>query len=469
MIERQYIDLFTQNRQLLCDNSAEPLNALRDEAFSDFRRLGFPTRKTERYRYTDVPSVFAPDYGLNLSRLHFPLDPRKAFACSVPNLSTSLYFVVGDELFTEALPPQGAVAAPQEKQLEGRGSLRISAPAEGVVVTSLRKASSELPSLLRERYGKLARTSDDALTALNTMLAQDGLLVYVPRDTEVTRPIQVVNILRADVDMMVNRRVLVVVEAGARASLLFCDHAADERDFLTTQVMEVFVGRGASLELCELEQTHAANNRVANMYVEVSEGASLTLDSVTLHNGLTLGRTEVTLAGEGAEVEMHGCVVADKRQAVDLGTFIDHRARGCRSEELYKYVLDDEAVCAFAGKVLVREGAEKTVSNEVNANLCSSRSARMYTQPMLEIYADDVKCSHGSTVGQIGEQALFYMRQRGISEEEARMLLKFAFVSEVLDKVKPEPLRSSLRLLTEKRLRGELAACEGCNICGAGR
>ena len=135
------------------------------------------------------------------------------------------------------------------------------------------------------------------------------------------------------------------------------------------------------------------------------------------------------------------------------------------SNELYKYVLDDEATGAFAGKVLVRHGAQHTTSQETNQNLCATKQARMFTQPMLEIYADDVKCAHGSTVGQLNDAALFYMRQRGISEKEAKLLLEFAFVNEVIDQIKLEPLRDRLHHLVEKRFRGELSKCEGCKMC----
>ena len=162
---------------------------------------------------------------------------------------------------------------------------------------------------------------------------------------------------------------------------------------------------------------------------------------------------------------MNGCVIADKTQHVDNNTLIDHQVSNCQSNELYKYVLDDSAVGAFAGRILVREGAQKTVSNETNANLCATSSARMYTQPMLEIYADDVKCSHGSTVGQISDAALFYMRQRGIPEKEARLLLKSAFITEVIETIPFEALRDRLHYLVDKRLRGELSKCEGCKLC----
>ena len=186
---------------------------------------------------------------------------------------------------------------------------------------------------------------------------------------------------------------------------------------------------------------------------------------ITLHNGTTRNRLDLTLKGEGAECQCYGCVVADKQQHVDNNTLIVHQAPHCTSNELYKYVLDDHASGAFAGKVLVEHGAQKTNSQMTNQNLMATREAHMNTQPMLEIYADDVKCAHGSTVGQLNDAALFYMQQRGISLQEAKTLLQNAFINEVVDKMKLEPLRDRLHHLVEKRFRGELNKCEGCKLC----
>ena len=314
-------------------------------------------------------------------------------------------------------------------------------------------------------YGALADSSEDGITALNTMLAQDALLIYVPKNVKVDRAIQVINILRSDVELMVNRRVLVVLEQGADAKLLFCDHAADDRNFLATQVVEVFVGENAHLDMTCLEETHYKNVRVSNVYIDQKANSRVDHNVITLHNGVTRNRTDLVFSGEGAECYMNGCVIADKEQRVDNNTLIDHKVPHCDSHELYKYVLDDKAVGAFAGRVLVRKDAQKTTSQETNQNLCATKECRMYTQPMLEIYADDVKCAHGSTVGQLNDKALFYMQQRGVSLEEARTLLQNAFIGEVIDRIQVEPLRDRLRHLVEKRFRGELNKCEGCKLC----
>lgn len=443
--EQQYIDLYTEASEMIKSHSAEPLNAVRDRAFADFKAQGFPTRKVERYKYTDMAALFAPDYGLNLNRLAIPVNPYDAFKCDVPNLSTSLYFIVNDSFYSQKLP-------------------QVQLPA-GVIVDSLGHIAAEKPDFIAKYYARIAATHEDAVTALNTMLAQDGLFVYVPKNVKVDRTIQIINILRADVDLMVNRRVLIVMEQGAEAKLLFCDHATDDRKFLSTQVIEAYVGDNVSLELNCLEETHLKNVRVSNVYIEQQANSRVNHNVITLHNGVTRNRLDLVFKGEGAECHCNGCVVADKQQHVDNNTLIDHQVPHCTSNELYKYVLDENAVGAFAGRVLVRHGAQKTISQETNQNLCVTKTARMYTQPMLEIYADDVKCAHGSTVGQLNDAALFYMQQRGISLKEAKLLLEFAFINEVIDKMELEPLRDRLHHLVEKRFRGELNKCEGCKLC----
>lgn len=443
--ELQYIELYRGQRSLIHQYSAPAMNALRDSAASDFQRLGLPTRKQERYRYTDMQALFAPDYGLNLRRLAIPVDPYEAFRCDVPNLSTQLYFVVNDAF-------------------HGVSSPNNSLP-EGVEVGSLKTYAEEHPDFVAAHYGQLAHTADDAVTALNTMLAQDGLLIHVAANVKADKAIQVINILRSDVALMANRRVLIAVDEGAEATLLFCDHAADDLPFLTTQVVEVFMGERSSLQLYCLEETHYRNTRVSNVYIDQQAQSQVHHGSITLHNGISRNSLHVALRGEGASCTLNGCVIADKEQHVDNNTLIDHIACSCTSRELYKYVLDEKAVGAFAGKVLVRPGAQHTESQETNQNLCATPDARMYTQPMLEIYADDVKCSHGSTVGQLNDAALFYMQQRGISQKEAKTLLQQAFVGEVIDQIALAPLRDRLRYLVEKRFRGELNKCDGCKLC----
>jgi len=447
--EQQYIELYNQAREIIFAHAPEAMNVVRDEAFENFKVQGFPSKKVERYKYTDIQKLFEPDYGVNLNRLKIPVDPYEAFRCDVPNLSTSLYFVVNDIFHCDNTP---------------KGHLP-----EGVIIGSMR----DYPAIVSKYYAKLAETNKDAITALNTMLAQDGILVYVPKNVKVDRAIQVINILKATPnnaqrvvpDLMVNRRVLIVLEEGAEIKMLFCDHAADDRHFLATQVIEAYVGENASLDLYCMEETHHKNVRLSNVYIDQQANSRVNHNVITLHNGITRNKLDLVFSGEGAECQCYGCVIADKQQHVDNNTLITHKVAHCTSNELYKYVLNNKATGAFAGRVLVEHGAQKTSSQMTNQNLTATKEARMYTQPMLEIYADDVKCAHGSTVGQLNDAALFYMRQRGISLEEAKLLLQNAFINEVVDKMELEPLRDRLHYLVEKRFRGELNKCSGCKMC----
>ena len=443
--EKQYIDLYNETQGMIKQHSCDVLNKVRDKAFEDFKRQGFPTKKMERYKYTDISKLFAPDYGLNLQRLKMPINPYEEFKCDVPDLNTSLYFVVNDQVYTDQLP---------KPQLN-----------DGIVVDSFLNALKTHSEIITKHYAKLADTAKDALTAFNTMLAQDGLFVYVPKDVKADRTIQVINILRSDVNLMLNRRILIVLEDGAELSMLFCDDSADDRKFLATQVIEAYVGNNAKLELNCLEETHLKNVRISNVYIDQQKNSRVSHNIITLHNGVTRNKLDLTFSGEGSECFLNGCVVADKHQHVDNNTVINHSVGNCTSNQLYKYVLDDHAVGAFAGLVYVAKDAQKTLSHEVNQNLCASSTAHMYTQPMLEIYADDVQCNHGSTVGQLNNAALFYMQQRGIDKREAKLLLEFAFVNEVIDKMELVPLRDRLHHLVEKRFRGELDKCRGCQLC----
>lgn len=402
--EKQYIDFYREASGMISSRSCPVMNAAREVAFQTFCAQGFPSRKVERYRYTDVQSDFAPNYGISLAPLQ--LD-------DMPFCST------------------------------------------------LSQADERLSAL----YGQVADAADP-IVSLNTMLSVDTLLIHIPRGAHPQHPIQISHLLKGSVDdVMVNRRVLIVLDECAQADIVITERSYDQRHFLTNQVIEVVCADDSILNLYEIEETHLLCTRYSSLFVRQGRNSRVSHTSLTLFNGHTRNRVDVRLQGEGSEVMLNGCVIADKMQRVDNNTLIDHQVGHCTSRQLYKYVLDDSAVGAFAGRILVCEGAQKTVSQETNANLCSARTARMYTQPMLEIYADDVKCSHGSTVGQMDDAALFYMQQRGISEPEARLLLKSAFITEVIEAIPMETLRDRLQVLVDKRLRGELSKCEGCKLC----
>ena len=448
--EKQYIDIFTQQEDVIRHHASECMNALRTQAFADFERLGFPSLKNENFCYTDISQAFAPDYGLNLNRLMAQINTADVFSCDVPNMSSQLYFVVNDSFCEDSLPVS---------------KMPASKLPEGVFAGGMNLFAERYPDIAARYYGKIANTSDDAITAFNTMFAQDGFVIYVPRDIKVERTIQLVNIFRSQANIMANRRILVIMEPRSEAKLLVCDHNVDNIKSLATQVIEIFAEEGAFFDYYDIEESTVSNTRFSSLYVEQSALSNVLVNGITLNNGLSRNNYRINLNGERAETILCGMAIQDRSQHVDTYTHITHAMPHCKSTELFKNVLDDRSICVFSGRILVKEGADKTEAYQTNRNMCLTREARVYSKPQLEIYADDVKCSHGMTTGQLDENALFYMQSRGISRDEARMLLSVSFTSDVIENVRLTPLRDRLQYLVEKRFRGESARCEKCNIC----
>ena len=440
---QEYITLFLQNRELIEKPCAGLLNSERAMAFAKFRETEFPKAKEENWLHTDIEKRFAIDYGMNLGRIVSDTKPKEFFTCDVPNLKTQKAYLVNDSF----IPSTGTAPLP-----------------EGVILESLNMIAEKHPELLKPYYNRLAENGD-SVVQFNTTFVQDGIVLYLPAGTVIEDTIQIVSLLQSKVGILTNRRLLVILGEGSRASLLLCDHSAQNEQSLSTQVAEVFIGRGAHLDIYELEETASNNTRLGNLFVKQEADSSFNHCNITLTNSFTRNYTTVSLEGEGAEANLSGLIIGDKKQHIDNRTLVDHKVARCTSNEIYKYILDEESTGVFAGKMLIRPNAQQTVSQQTNRNLCLTSCAHMYAQPQLEIYADDVKCSHGSTVGQLDENAHIYMPQRGIQADEARHLLMYAFAGEVIENIKLEALRDRLHILIEKRFRGELNHCKGCNLC----
>ena len=378
---QQYLDLFASQRTVIEEGSCPVMNAERQTAFDNLQQHGLPTQKVERYKYTDLEKVLAPDYGLNLKRIPLSVNPYEVYRCSIPKMSADVAYVVND------------------------------------TVVPAKLSFRENAEFIKPYYNRLATQQRDAVSELNTMLAQDGILIHIPAGKKLERPLQIVNVSAATIDFMSNRRVLIVAEEGAEGTILFCDESPTEQRSLTTQVVEIFAGKNSKLHLYSLEETADTHTHLSNMYIEQQERSEVTFNGMTLHNGTTRNLMDVHLVGRHAAINAYGAVIANAQEHVDN-----------------------------------------------NILICVSPEARAYAQPMLEIYADDVKCNHGSTVGKLDENALFYMRQRGIPEQEARLLLQHAFINDVLQHVTLEPLRERLSHLVELRFRGELRHCDGCKM-----
>lgn len=445
MIENQYIDIFNQYRDKIDSKSALGLNNLREKALESFKKQGFPTKKLEDYLYLDVSAEFMPDFGLNINRVPFEGNPYITFRCEIPNMTTNLYFVLND-LFHEEHTPH--VQYPK-----------------GVFVGSLKKFAEQQPEIFSKHYGQIADLDNNGIIAFNTMFAQDGFVVYVPKGVIVEEPIQLINILKSEFNYLVNRRVLIIAEDDAQVKLLVCDHTVDEAQFLVTQVTEIYAGKNAIVDCYDMEENSDKVTRLTNTFVVQEQTSNVLVNNITLNTGVSRNNYNVKLNGEHAEAYVCGMVIADRKQYVDNFAFLDHAKPHCTSTQLFKYVLQDEAKGAFCGRILVEKDAQKTMAYQSNNNLCISPDARMYAKPQLEIYADDVKCSHGLTTGQLDEEALFYLRSRGIGYDAAKLMLMQAFTAGVLEHVRIPRLRERLQDLVEKRFRGESARCGNCMVC----
>lgn len=442
---QQYINLYTQNADAISAGSPQPLNAMRQAALKALADASLPHKGDEDYEATDIDAAFAPDYGLNINRVDFAGNPAESFRCDVPNMSTCMYFVYNDMFHPGATARIGT---------------------SGIVVESFREAAVNHPDLLRRHYGTVAPCSKPEV-ALNTLLAQDGILIYIPDNVVAPKPIQLVNIFNASMPLMAVRRLLIIVGENAQAKFLSCDHTQTKGiKYLNSQVIEIIAKPNSTFDYYDLEESSADTTRVSSLYVNQQQGSNVLIDGITLLNGLTRNDYRFEVNGSHAETHLLGMTIAGGTQHVDNHTFISHNAPSCKSNEMFKYVLNENAVGAFAGKILVQPGCPKIDAYQGNRNLCASPTAKMYTKPQLEIYTDDVKCSHGSTVGQLDQEAMFYMRTRGISEPVAENLLMQAFMADVIDAVRLDVLKDRLHHLVEKRFQGSLASCNACHADG---
>jgi Fe-S cluster assembly protein SufD len=441
-MQQQYIEFFRTYRQQIDEACAPLLNSFREEAFASFQRNGLPGYPPENYRHTDVAGLLDENFGFYLNHSGREIYPHKVFHCNVPNLNSIKHFVVNGHFLEE----------------KNRNNLP-----QGVFSGSLNVFAEQYSALFSKYYNRQAGQEEDGLAAFNTMFVQDGYVLYVPQNVIIEKPIQLTNISDGHLNSLTNRRIIVILENGAQAKLLVCDHTADDKSLLaTTQVVEIYAGENARFDFYELEESSLNTIRLTENFIQQAASSEVIVNTITLSNGVTRNNYRIDLTGKRAETHLYGMAIADVQQRIDNFTHINHRVSECRSNELFKYILDDEATGTFCGKIIVLPDAQKTEAYQNNRNLLGSSKCRMYSKPQLEINADDVKCSHGMTTGQLNEAALFYMRSRGIPKEEAVLLLKFAFTNDVIQGIRLEGLRDRLKLLIEKRFRGELIKCQGC-------
>jgi len=446
-IADRYLSIYTENIEKISGNSSAYINSFRKEAFEKFRELGVPTRKDEAYKYTNLNIFFDHDYKNYFIPVTSDFVRAEEFRCDVADLDTH-----GIVLLNGFYPTING----KLRQLPG-----------GIVVGSLNEAAAKYPDLVREHYGKYADSKTDGLIHLNTALAPDGMFIYIPAGAVLSKPVQIVNLVYSEEDIFNQHRNLIIVEKNAEASVLVCDHTLSPNKFLTNAVTEVYVGENSHFDLIRVQNEHNNAGKITHTFIHQEKNSVASSNNMTLHGGLVRNSTYHYLGGQGADTMSYGLFLTDKWQHVDNYVNVDHAFPNCTSNQLFKGVLDDMSTGSFNGRILVRQDAQGTMAYQRNNNILLTDDAKMDSKPQLEIFANDVKCSHGATVGQLDEDALFYLRSRGIETHEARLMLMFGFAHEVIQNIKIEALRERLDGLVIQRLRGELSRCASCVVkCG---
>lgn len=443
-MNEKYIALFMEKEDLLREASPSYLMDIRHDAIERFGATGLPDHKDELYRYTSMQKVFEPGYNMLFQPGKVDLRVEDIFTCDVPDLDVRLEIILNGFYLDR-----------------GTGLTRLD---NGIIIGSLSEAMKKHPDLVKQYYARHAGRDTDGLVALNTAFALDGLFLYVPKGQVLEMPLQVVHLPMTGLDTLLHYRNLIILEDQAEAELIICDHTLSPFRFLTNSVTEIHASEGAQFHYSRIQNEHLNSNLITNLFIEQERDSFVNSTTVSLHGGLIRNNTHVLLDAEGAENRTFGLFFADRSQHIDNYVNIDHARPNCISNQLFKGILDDQATGAFNGRILVRQDAQKTLAYQTNNNILMSDEARMNTKPQLEIYADDVKCSHGATTGQLDEEGLFYMQSRGIPRQEARLLMLYAFAHEVIDNIRVTPLKDRINFLVNQRLRGELSRCNNCSL-----
>ena len=423
-------------------------SGLRDKAINQFDKLGFPHTKLEEWRFTSLSAVLKNDYSICLENTGGNVDVEKFFHCNVADLDTYTAILLNGWFVYKNAP--------------------VTKFPDGTIIGSLLHAMKEFPELVKKHYGKYSDIDNNAFDALNTAFAQDGIFIFVPDNVGVDKPIQIIDILNRQENVLVQLRNLVIVGKNSKLTLVHCDDIFSHNPTLTNSLTEIFVDENAVVDHYKMQNNNNHSALIATTYFHQENNSRVTTNTITLNGGLIRNNLNVAVNGEGCETNLYGIYLADRNQLVDNHTFVDHIKPNSTSKELFKGVIDEQAKAVFSGRILVRKEAQKTNAFQANKNLLLTDEATVNTKPNLQIYADDVKCSHGATVGQLDQDAMFYMRSRGIGEDNAKMLLMYAFADEVVTKISIDALREKICRLVNKRLKGELSICDQCVLhCGS--
>ena len=404
---------------------AKGIHAVRKAALKRFTELGFPTLRHEDWRFTNVAPLAKIPF-----KLVTPGESREVSAAEVERAS----FQVGTShrlVFVNGF-------------YEPRLSSLLKLPA-GVTIGSLAKAMESQPEWIESHLAKYAGFQNQAFTALSTAFIRDGAFVSIPKGKIIEEPIYLLFLTTSDGEGSVaHPRNLILVGENSQVKVVEAYVGLEEEAYFTNAVTEVLAGENAFIDHYKLQRESKEAFHVATLQVQQNRSSNFSTHYVGLGGALVRNEIRVVLDGEGCETTINGLYMAGGRQHMDNHTVLDHARPHCASHELYKGILDGKAHGVFNGKIFVHQDAQKTDAKQTNQTLLLSEDAVINTKPQLEIYADDVKCTHGATVGQLDEEGIFYLRTRGIGLEQAKNLLTFAFANAVIERIKIEPLRNQL-------------------------
>jgi Fe-S cluster assembly protein SufD len=433
-----YLASFSRLEKSGADNGRSSIHRLRQAAIDHFAEVGFPTLRDEEWRFTNV----AP-----LTRIAFQPAPYRLDGLTAEKVR-QLTFGVGEG--------RRLVFVNGHFSRELSGLQRLP---KGVVAASLADILDTHPEWVEPYLAHHARYDQNPFTALNTAFLLDGAFVSIPKGVVVAEPIQLVFLATPTAEPAVaHPRTLIVAGANSQAAIVETYAALDEGVYFTNGVTEIVLGENAIIDHSKVQRESKEAFHIATQQVHQDRGSNLTSHSVTLGGGLVRNDVNVVLDAEGCECTLNGLYLGHGRQHIDNHTRIDHARPRCASHELYKGILDGKAHGVFNGKIFVHQDAQKTDAKQTNKTLLLSEDAVINSKPQLEIYADDVKCTHGATIGQLDEEAVFYLRSRGIGREAARSLLTYAFANDIISRIKVEPIRAGLEraLLADRRVKEAL-------------
>jgi Fe-S cluster assembly protein SufD len=414
---------------------------LRKAGIVRFAELGFPTIHDEDWRFTNVAPI---------AKLPF----RPIFQASRSGLTA--------ETIKNLM--LGGLEAARMVFVNGHYVAELSSPRPkrpGVVITNLAAALASDPGLVEKHLGRYVGNAGDAFTAVNTAFFQDGAFVQVSAGKAVEQPIHLVFLSTAkEAGAASHPRNLIIAEKGSHVTVFESYGSTTDTPYFTNAVTEIALSEGAVVEHGKVQDESVSAFHVAAIHAHLGRGCNLAAHSIALGAKLSRNNIRTTLAGEGVECVLNGLYLTKGDQLADHHMVVEHAQPHCNSHEYYNGILDGRSKGVFHGRILVRQAAQKTDAKQTNKNLLLSEDATVDTKPQLEIYADDVKCTHGATIGQLNEESIFYLRARGIGADTARRMLIHAFAGEIIERIRYQPAREELDKLVWDRLEqnSELAA-----------